>query len=166
MDPFEHNGATFSAIFVRDRRRLLFRPMVYEDIDQVVEIEKQLFSSPWDRDAFEYELEQPCAESYVVAERDRVVAYLMAWSLLDEMHVLNVAVIAELQHQGIARNMLELVIDKAQAQQVRMVHLEVRESNARAIRLYEKIGFKTVGRRRKYYDNPTEDALLMTYFIN
>ena len=166
MECFEHNGSSCGAVFICDRRRLLFRPMTAEDIDQVVEIEKQLFSSPWERDAFEYELEQPCAESYVVVERDRVVAYLLAWALLDEMHVLNLAVIAEFQHRGIARRMLEWVIDRVQAQQVKTVHLEVRESNARAIRLYEKIGFKTVGRRRHYYEKPTEDALLMTYFIN
>jgi [ribosomal protein S18]-alanine N-acetyltransferase len=150
---------------INDGRRLTVRDMKPEDLDVIVELEKVLFSQPWDLESFEYELEQPYSESYVVVCDDRIIAYFMMWSLLDEMHVLNIAVIPEYRRKGIARWLLEMFIEKSQQNHIRIIHLEVRESNDGAIRLYEKIGFKTVGRRRNYYSDPAEDAVLMSYYI-
>lgn len=149
----------------QDGLRLTLRDMTHEDLDVIVELEKILFSPPWSLESFEYELEQPYSESYVVVCGDRIVAYFMMWSLFDEMHILNIAVILEYRRKGIARWLLETFIEKSQQNQIRIIHLEVRESNVGAIRLYEKIGFKIVGRRRNYYSEPSEDALLMSYFI-
>jgi ribosomal-protein-alanine N-acetyltransferase len=159
------NSPTIVAEKIQDDLLLTVRDMKPEDLDVIVELERVLFSPPWSRESFEYELEQPYSESYVVVCGDRIVAYFMMWSLLDEMHILNIAVIPEYRRKGIARWLLETFIEKSQQQQMRTVHLEVRDSNVSAVRLYEKIGFKTVGRRRNYYSDPTEDALLMSYII-
>jgi [ribosomal protein S18]-alanine N-acetyltransferase len=159
------NSPTIVAENELDNLLLTLRHMKHEDLDVIVELEKVLFSQPWNLASFEYELEQPYSESYVVVCGDRIVAYFMMWSLLDEMHVLNIAVIPEYRRKGIARWLLEMFIEKSQQNHIRIIHLEVRESNVGAIRLYEKIGFKNVGRRRNYYSEPTEDALLMSYFI-
>ena len=121
-----------------------------EDLDEVLTIERASFSMPWSRGAFLYEMQQNrVARCWVMRQDDaRVIAYLCLWEVADEMHVTNVAVRPDARRQGIARTLLGTV-------------LEVRPSNHHALSLYESFGFRVVGRRRGYYYDTGEDALVM-----
>ena len=141
----------------------LIRPMTEKDLPLVAEIERHCFSMPWS----EEELEK-CRglENYrfFVSEADgRPVGYAGILCCMDEADVTTIAVEEDYRRQGIGRALLDAMLDYAEELKIRSVFLEVRAGNEPAKRLYESVGFKTVGRRKDYYEQPTEDALLMKY---
>ena len=132
------------------------------DLDEVVAIERASFTLPWSRGAFLYEMEQNrVAHCFIVREEARVVGYVCLWEIGDELHVTNIAVHPACRQRGIGRMLLSAVLDDARARRLRVVGLEVRPSNREALPLYESFGFKVVGRRRGYYYDTGEDALVM-----
>src|SRR5256886_12245213 len=132
------------------------------DLDDVLSIERASFSMPWSRGAFLYEMEQnQVARCFVVRHGARVAGYICLWEVADELHITNVAVHPDLRRRGIARALVESVFERGRASRSRMVLLEVRPSNAEALTLYESFGFRVVGRRRGYYYDTGEDALVM-----
>ncbi len=132
------------------------------DLDDVLSIERASFSMPWSRGAFLYEMEQnQVARCFVVRDDGRVVGYVCLWEVADELHITNIAVHPDLRRRGIARALLGRVLEDARQQALRLVVLEVRPSNAEALALYESFGFRVVGRRRGYYYDTGEDALVM-----
>jgi ribosomal-protein-alanine N-acetyltransferase len=132
------------------------------DLDEVLAIERVSFTMPWSRGAFLYEIEQNrVAHCHVVRDGDAVVGYLCVWEIADEVHVTNVAVHPDHRRRGIARDLLAGLLADARARDLRMVVLEVRPSNHSAIALYEAYGFRVTGRRRGYYYDTGEDALVM-----
>ena len=138
-----------------------------EDIDQVLAIERVTFPFPWGRKAFETELENPNARNIVVKEKradgaDSVVGYVCFWLVVDEIHIMNIAVLPEYRRQGIGAKLLQEVLSEGRQQQCKVATLEARPSNRPAILFYEKFGFKVVGRRRGYYSETGEDALIMS----
>jgi ribosomal-protein-alanine N-acetyltransferase len=133
-----------------------------EDLEEVLAIERASFSMPWSRGAFLYEIQQNrVARCRVVRDGGTIVGYLCVWEIGDEIHVTNVAVHPSRRRQGIARGLLAGLLAEAQARDVRLVVLEVRPSNREAIGLYESFGFRVTGRRRGYYYDTGEDALVM-----
>ena len=133
-----------------------------EDLDEVLTIERASFSMPWSRGAFLYEMEQNrVARCWVGREAGRVVGYLCLWEVAGELHITNIAVHPTVRRQGIARTLLGGVLDDARQRGLRIVVLEVRPSNAEALGLYDSFGFRVVGRRRGYYYDTGEDALVM-----
>ena len=143
-------------------RSLSLERMRPSDLDQVVAIERLSFTMPWSRGAFLYEMEQnQVARCYVVREGGRVVGYICLWEVADEMHITNIAVHPDERRRGIGRAMLGQVLEEARQRGVRLVVLEVRPSNVEARALYESFGFRVVGRRRGYYYDTGEDALVM-----
>jgi ribosomal-protein-alanine N-acetyltransferase len=139
-----------------------------EDIDQVLVIEKASFPSPWERKAFESELENPNARNIVVKEKktdktERVVAYVCFRCVTDEIHIVNIAVLPEYRRRGIGAGLLQAVIAEARQQPCEEIVLEVRATNQSAILFYKKFGFKIVGRLPAYYSESGEDALLMSF---
>jgi ribosomal-protein-alanine N-acetyltransferase len=133
-----------------------------EDLDEVVVIERASFSMPWSRGAFLYELQQNrVARCLVMREDSRVLGYLCLWEIADELHITNVAVHPDYRRRGIARSLLSGVLDDARARKLKLVVLEVRPSNHEARTLYESFGFRVVARRRGYYYDTGEDALVM-----
>ena len=132
------------------------------DLDEVVAIERASFTMPWSRGAFLYEIEQnKVARCLVVREDGRLVGYLCLWEVADELHITNIAVHPGVRRRGVGRQMLGEVLADAQRRGLRLVALEVRPSNAEARALYESFGFRVVGRRRGYYYDTGEDALVM-----
>ncbi|HXG16543.1 MAG TPA: ribosomal protein S18-alanine N-acetyltransferase [Calidithermus sp.] len=132
------------------------------DLDQVVAIERLSFTMPWSRAAFLYEMEQnQVARCYVMRDGGRVLGYICLWEVADEMHITNIAVHPEERRRGIGRAMLGQVLAEARQRALRLVVLEVRPSNVEARALYESFGFRVVGRRRGYYYDTGEDALVM-----
>jgi ribosomal-protein-alanine N-acetyltransferase len=132
------------------------------DLEEVLGIERASFSMPWSRGAFLYELEQNrVARCYVVREDARLVGYICLWEVADELHITNIAVHPDLRRRGVGRALLSAVLDDARQRALRLVVLEVRPSNVEARGLYESFGFQVVGRRRGYYYDTGEDALVM-----
>ena len=131
--------------------------MRVEDLDQVLAIERASFTMPWSRGAFLYEMQQ----NRVARDAGRVVGYLCVWEIADELHVTNIAVRPDARRRGIGRDLLGTAIADARARGFRVVALEVRPSNEEARALYDSFGFHVVGRRRGYYYDTGEDALVM-----
>jgi ribosomal-protein-alanine N-acetyltransferase len=133
-----------------------------EHLDEVLAIERASFTMPWSRGAFLYEMQQNrVARCWVMREGDTVVGYVCLWEIADEVHITNIAVRPSCRRQGIGRMLLQVVLDEARRQKLRVVVLEVRPSNHEARMLYESFGFRVVGRRRGYYYDTGEDALVM-----
>jgi [ribosomal protein S18]-alanine N-acetyltransferase len=133
-----------------------------DDLDSVVAIERASFTMPWSRGAFLYEMEKNrVARCLVMRDGASVVAYLCLWEIGDELHVTNIAVDPAVRRKGIGRSLLQGVLDDARQRGLRLVALEVRPSNIEARALYESFGFRVVGRRRGYYYDTGEDALVM-----
>jgi [ribosomal protein S18]-alanine N-acetyltransferase len=132
------------------------------DLDEVLAIERASFSMPWSRGAFLYEIEQNrVARCYVMREAERIAGYICVWEVADELHITNIAVHPDVRRRGIGRGLLGSVLEDARRRSTRLVVLEVRPSNVEARALYESLGFQVVGRRRGYYYDTGEDALVM-----
>lgn len=141
--------------------KITFRKMTAEDAEQISEIEIKTFSMPWKREDFWRESTNENAE-YVVGEVDeKIVAYAGAWISFNEAEVMNVAVDENFRGQGIGKKIFSELIRVCKLRGAKAITLEVRPSNSAAIRLYESFGLRSVGRRKNYYDKPTEDALIM-----
>ena len=132
------------------------------DLDEVVAIERLSFTLPWSRGAFLYEMEQNrVARCWVLREAEHVIGYVCLWEIGDEVHVTNIAVHPESRRRGLGRTLLSSVLDDARQRRLRVVGLEVRPSNHEALGMYDSFGFKVVGRRKGYYYDTGEDALVM-----
>ncbi|MCX7785426.1 MAG: ribosomal protein S18-alanine N-acetyltransferase [candidate division WOR-3 bacterium] len=134
-------------------------PMTLEDLDQVMAIEKSCFVSPWKRSFFEYDICRKEAQCFVAKEKDKVIGYVDAWFIADEVHLANIAVAQEFRRQGIASQLLAKIIEIAQKKNCKKIFLEVRLSNIIAQKFYEKFGFRRIYQRKKYYPDG-EDALI------
>ena len=141
---------------------MTFREMLVEDLEQVVEIEKALFSDPWTKEGFFTFLTKENTMFFVVEEKGKILAYCSMQTVLDEGDILNVAVRSDRQKEGIGYFLVDSMLKMAKMIGIHIVHLEVREGNGTARRLYERLGFKEDGLRRDYYTDPTENAVLMT----
>ena len=141
---------------------MTFREMLVEDLDQVMEIENDLISPPWTREGFFTFLLKDENMFFVVEEKGRILGYCSMQTVLDEGDILNVAVTRDRQKEGIGYFLVDSMLMLAAARGIHIVHLEVRESNGSARRLYHRLGFKEDGFRKNYYTEPVENAVLMT----
>jgi ribosomal-protein-alanine N-acetyltransferase len=133
------------------------------DLDAVLAIESESFTSPWTREMYLAEL-QNVGVSFCYLARDesgRILGFCSFWRVLDELHVNNLAITPEYRRRGIATALLSYVLDEGARLGAHRATLEVRRSNDAARRLYERLGFATAGVRRGYYTNPVEDALVL-----
>ena len=137
-------------------------PMDRSHLAAVAALERLCFTTPWTEAMLEEELYNDTA-SFIVAQRDdgEVLGYAGLHVILDEGYIDNVAVRPEYRRQGVADRLLDVFCRFGQAR-LAFLTLEVRPSNTAAVALYEKHGFAEAGRRKNYYENPTEDALLLT----
>ena len=101
----------------------------------------------------------------IAEENGKLLGYVGMMHVLDEGYISNVAVAPEARRRGVAGALIRELLRRAEEKELSFVTLEVRESNAAAIALYERFGFRSVGRRKQYYEAPREDALLMTCFL-
>jgi ribosomal-protein-alanine N-acetyltransferase len=137
-------------------------PMRLDDIEEVLAIERASFHTPWSRAAFRYELtENRVARCLVARLHERVVGYLCMWEIGHEIHVTNLAVHPSFRRRGIGRQLLAPLLDEGRRRGIALVLLEVRPTNAEALALYESLGFRVIGRRKGYYFDTGEDALVM-----
>jgi [ribosomal protein S18]-alanine N-acetyltransferase len=139
-----------------------FRSMRLGDIDEVCRIEKEAFPTPWSEGAFHNELVNNHFAHYIIMECDGDVAgYGGMWLIMEEAHVTNIAVKASYRGRKLGERLLRQLQETAQFLGAHKMTLEVRVSNLVAQRLYEKLGFRSVGVRRGYYSDNQEDALIM-----
>jgi len=139
------------------------RQMAEGDLEEVSEIERDSFPTPWSKGLFAKELAIPFARAFVAQEKDsgKVVGYLCFWLVDQETHILNLAVHPRRRRQGIGTRLLTFGVNYCRRQGVQQMTLEVRRSNLRAISLYRNFQFQPQGIRRKYYTDSGEDAILM-----
>ena len=143
------------------------RPMRRADLEQVLALEERIFPTPWSMNSYVFELEQnPASEQWVIAARGRqgawqVAAYSVCWVLGDEVHIANLAVSPEFRRMGLGRRLLSHVLTRAAEEGLRHATLEVRAGNLAAQALYSNFGFQIAARRKHYYRDNHEDALLM-----
>ncbi|MCR5655298.1 MAG: ribosomal protein S18-alanine N-acetyltransferase [Lachnospiraceae bacterium] len=136
------------------------RQMEARDIPEVARMEKETFTMPWSEKSFAEALERE-GSLYLVAEENGILGYCGCYVILDEADVNQVAVRADLRGQGLGKELVSEMIRILKERGIDSITLEVRKSNAAAIRLYESVGFVSEGVRKNFYEKPTEDALIM-----
>jgi ribosomal-protein-alanine N-acetyltransferase len=162
---------------VQLRQQLALEMMREPDIATVQEIEREIFATPWPRNAYYRELASRSSAHYVVLRQEgigerptlpmsseldpTIVGYGGMWRMYDEAHVTTIGVRRELHHRGYGRILFAGLIQSAYDMGAKWVTLEVRTSNENAMRMYEAFSFKVIGRRKGYYTDNGEDAIVM-----
>jgi [ribosomal protein S18]-alanine N-acetyltransferase len=131
------------------------------DLPRVIEIEEQCFSTPWRESTFRSLLRRLDTDMIGAVQGERLVGYAVAWTVVDQSELGNVAVAPEARGTGIGRLLVRAMVERLRYRGTAECFLEVRESNQVAQALYRSYGFELVGHRRAYYSDPTEDALVM-----
>jgi ribosomal-protein-alanine N-acetyltransferase len=153
---------------VWDLARLNYEPMQASDLDEVFALEQSVYPYPWTMANFVDSLNSNY-EAWVLRERDgHLLGYFLLMAVVDESHLLNVAVSAEKQGQGLGRFLLNQAVACSRGLGMESVLLEVRPSNTRALQIYERYGFKQIGRRKGYYpaaSQQREDAIVMRFKV-
>ena len=133
-----------------------------DDIPTVQAIERDIFYSPWPKNAYHNELSQNRHACYIVLREDgAVIGYGGLWKVHHEAHITTIGVSADQQRRGYGRVLFAALIQRAYTLGAHWVTLEVRTTNTHAMRLYESFGFTVIGRRRGYYTDNGEDAIIM-----
>ena len=138
-----------------------FLEMKSVHVPQVAALEKLCFADPWSENSVASELNNDLALWLVAMNDDTVVGYIGSQTVAGETDVMNIAVHPDWRRRGIAQSLIECLVVELKNRGSEALMLEVRASNAPAIALYEKLGFRQVGRRPNYYRNPKEDALIL-----
>jgi len=142
-----------------DPGEITFRRLTYGDLPAVLSIERRSFPAPWSLAMFVLEVSKPAGVCLAAISGGEIVGYLVCSRYADVLHLMNVAVDPDRRRLGIAARMVERML--AEAGRDERYTLEVRVSNHGAIAMYEKLGFRRAGRRRRYYSDNGEDAMIM-----
>ena len=143
------------------RKMIKIEKMTLAHIAQVAALEKLCFSDPWSEKSIASELNNELAFWLTAIEGNHVAGYIGSQTVLDETDMMNVAVHPDFRRKGIAEALVNALVEALKTKGSRCLTLEVRASNVPAITLYEKLGFSEIGRRKNYYRNPREDALIL-----
>src|SRR5262245_10420020 len=162
---------------VQIRQQLTLELMREADVNTVQEIEREIFATPWPRNAYYRELASRASAHDVVLRQEgpverpphfriadydpTIVGYGGMWRMYDEAHVTTIGVRRDLQHRGYGRILFAGLVQAAYDMGAKWITLEVRTSNDNAMRMYESFGFKVIGRRKGYYTDNGEDAIVM-----
>lgn len=139
--------------------------MTSGDLPEVMRIERESFAQPWSESFFERELALQFSRTFLAraagTPERAALGYVVVWFIADELHVLNLAVSPEHRRRGVARRLMDRVIEERAKAGANQIVLEVRRSGAAAQALYASLGFKPVGVRPRYYADNQEDAIIM-----
>jgi ribosomal-protein-alanine N-acetyltransferase len=136
--------------------------MQLSDLPDVVSIEHNSFSTPWSERFFYNEIYNPRSILKVARIKRRIAGYICSQQIVDEGHILDLAVHPEFRNIGVATELISHVIGWFRDSNCKNVFLEVRASNEEAQKTYDRFGFKVLGIRKKYYVKPDEDAVIMS----
>ena len=141
----------------------VIRKMTLDDLEHVVAIDQVSFSLPWPARSFQFELtDNPASRCWVADMDGRIVGMVVAWLIVDEIHIATFAIHPDFRKQGIGKDLLLHTLRSAKADGAVTSFLEVREGNEVALEMYRQFGFVESGRREGYYKNNDETAILMT----
>ena len=140
-------------------------PMRLEDLDEVLSIEKGSFPTPWSRNMFLEEMENRNSRLVVFKIDGAIVGYVCFWSVMDEAHLLNIAVHPTKRNQGLGRYMMAEIEVLCAKEGLKRVILEVARRNVAARSLYRKSGFHSIGFRKNYYSVTKDDAIIMEKYL-
>ena len=144
------------------------RLMEENDLEQVKRIDKMSFEIPWPERSYDYEFYRNPLSLLIVAEledpeqNNPIIGAIVVWLIVDEAHIATIAVHPEHRQKGVAKKLLSISLRIAKEKGMQQATLEVRANNTSAHRLYERFGFEITGRRKHYYRDNNEDALIMT----
>ncbi len=138
-----------------------FRPMAYDDLPQIMAIELASFTSPWDPEMFVAEMMGPVSYATVAEQQGCVVAYATYRVVIDEAHLMNIAVTPERKGEGLGRALMDRIMDRCRCLGAAYMFLEVRRSNVAAQALYNGLGFEYLDVRKGYYSDNHEDAIIL-----
>ena len=141
------------------------RPMLLSDVEAIRSLETDIFSDAWSENNIKDSIESKFDYCVVIEEDYRVLAYIIFRVNMDEAELFRIATDKNSRNVGFAHELMNFMISYLRDMKVKKVFLEVRCQNKDAIRLYEDYGFKKLGIRKEYYNNPTDDALLMEGYI-
>ena len=151
---------------VWDLARLIYEPMQESDLDEVVAVEQDVYPYPWSRTNFADSLSQDY-HAWVLRGQDReLMGYFLVMGIVDEAHLLNVAVSRAWQGRGVGRLLVNQAVALSRGLGMESILLEVRPSNGRALEIYQRYGFSEIGRRKGYYpaaNSTREDAIVMRF---
>ncbi|NLD37558.1 MAG: ribosomal protein S18-alanine N-acetyltransferase [Desulfatiglans sp.] len=129
--------------------------------DQVIEIERASFPVPWSERSFKEEINRDISNLWALIIQKQIYAYICFWMFDKEIHILNFAVHPQKRRHGLGKYLLMMVINTGTAHGIENIWLEVRPTNGPALSIYTKLGFSDVGRRKGYYSDSQEDAIIM-----
>ena len=140
---------------------MMIAQMNESHVPQIAELEKMCFNDPWSERSIASELDNKLSLWLVAVENGKVLGYVGSQTVLGETDMMNIAVHPDFRNQGIATDLIVGLIGALEKRGSHSLMLEVRASNEEAIRVYHRLGFEEVGKRRNYYRNPKEDALIL-----
>lgn len=140
---------------------MIIKEMIFADIPQVLEIERQSFSNPWSEQSLIESAEDRNNIYFVVKIEDEIAGYCGCKGIFDEGHILHIAIKEKYRGRGIGKEFLREVMHRVKDKGLNKFTLEVRESNEFAIKLYKGLGFEELGKRKDFYTNPIEDGVIM-----
>lgn len=144
---------------------MIIRRMSAADIPFAAEIERLCFVHPWSEQSINGEMSKENSVFLMAFEDETPIGYVGLSTILDEGYMGNLGVVEEYRRKGIGRALMNELINECKAMDSAFVTLEVRASNTPAVKLYESLGFTEAGRRKNYYKEPLEDAILMTLYF-
>lgn len=144
-------------------QKFKIQKMDYKHIDDILQIEELCYGAHhWSRDSFITELNNKISSYYCATdENNHCIGYTGIWKIVNEAHITNLSVHPDFRNKKVAHRLLLTSIKECYGEKIKFITLEVRASNEKAIGLYEKFGFKSLGFRKKYYQDNNEDALIM-----
>lgn len=145
--------------------QVMIRKAIIKDIGKISQIERECFSTPWSKEAIMSELEKENTYMVVAFDGEELCGYAGMYFVCDEGYITNVAVSENHRRCGIGTCLVDNLLNFSKCQHLSFLSLEVRKSNFTAIKLYNKMGFVGVGERKNFYVKPTEDAVIMTYYV-
>lgn len=141
---------------------MIFKEMEKEDLEQVVLLESECFSNPWNKENCLYELEEnPFSHGWILKEKDKILGYAFLWETFEMTQLARIGIKSKLRKKGYASYLMEKLIERARSVDCEYMTLEVRASNQAGLALYKKMGFIQVNVSKNYYPDG-EDAIVMT----
>ena len=151
-----------------DLARLVYEPMEEADLDEVTAVEQEVYPYPWSRNNFADSLAQGYHAWVLRTPQRELMGYFLVMAIVDEAHLLNVAVARPWQGKGVGRLLVNQAVALSRGLGLESILLEVRPSNQRALEIYQRYGFTEIGRRKGYYpaaNQTREDAIVMRFAL-
>ena len=143
------------------KNQYIIQKMTSRHISRVLEIERESYHTPWSETAFKNQIMSNYSLAIVAMSKGTVVGYLVAWIVVDQVHIANIAVDLGYRRCGIGTQLMKWLISEAIQENCISSTLEVRKSNQAALIMYKQLGYRSIATRKLFYSNPEEDALVM-----